>query len=135
MKIYIASRWRLAFRPTLLDFRSQLQAMGHAVTSRWIDVMRDYGEDEHLAVECLTDVGDVRRANWLIQVCPPEYGRSRGGNHVEFGMAMAWGHRLTVIGERQHVFHHLPQVDHYETIHEFLAAEGALVASDRGGES
>jgi hypothetical protein len=38
---------------------------------------------------------------------------ARGGRHVEFGMAYAWGKRLIVVGPREHVFHALPLVEHY----------------------
>lgn len=123
MKIYIASRWRLDYRPIVRELRDWLVGRGYEVTSRWINVDRPYGEATQLVEDSRRDAHDVRRADWLIHLCPPNYGRSRGGNHCEFGMGMAWGHRLTHIGEKQHVFHELPQVEHFPTVAAFKQSE------------
>jgi hypothetical protein len=37
-------------------------------------------------------------------------GGGKGGRHVEFGLAVAAGKRLVVIGPRENVFHCLPGV-------------------------
>jgi len=34
----------------------------------------------------------------------------RGGRHVEFGLALAQGKHLILVGQPENVFHHLPQV-------------------------
>jgi hypothetical protein len=38
---------------------------------------------------------------------------SRGGRHVEFGYALGIRKRVILVGPRQHVFHCLPEVEHY----------------------
>ena len=38
---------------------------------------------------------------------------TRGGRHVEFGMALAWRKRVLVVGPRETVFHTLGQVEHF----------------------
>lgn len=53
---------------------------------------------------------------------PPDSHSKRGGRHVEFGMALAWGLRLIVIGQRENVFHCLPQVERYDTWDDFLSS-------------
>lgn len=40
---------------------------------------------------------------------------SRGGRHVEFGMAIALGKRAIVVGSQENVFHLLPGVEVYAT--------------------
>jgi len=44
---------------------------------------------------------------------PPDSHSKRGGRHVEFGLALAWGKRLMIVGPRENVFHCLPQVEQY----------------------
>lgn len=46
---------------------------------------------------------------------------SRGGRHVEFGMALALAKRCIVIGPRENVFHLLPQVEQYDSWEQYLA--------------
>lgn len=45
---------------------------------------------------------------------------ARGGRHVEFGVAVASCKRLVVIGPRENIFHHLPRVEVFPTLGEWL---------------
>jgi hypothetical protein len=45
---------------------------------------------------------------------------ARGGRHVEFGVAVASGKRLIVIGYRENVFRWLAQVAFYDGWEDFL---------------
>lgn len=46
---------------------------------------------------------------------------SRGGRHVEFGMALALGKRVIVVGPRENVFHLLPEVEVHVNWNDFVA--------------
>lgn len=67
------------------------------------------------------DVEDVATADLVIVFTSPE-GSSRGGHHVEFGLALGLRKKLIVIGPRQSVFHWLPAVGQFDTFDDFLYA-------------
>lgn len=50
---------------------------------------------------------------------------SRGGRHVSFGVALALGKRLVVVGHRENVFHTLPQVQFFGSVWDFVRWLGA----------
>ena len=73
MKVYLAARY--GRHPEMRKVRGDLEALGHSVTSRWIN-----------------------------------------GTHemIEFGIGLTLGMDLIVVGPREHVFHHLTTVQHFE---------------------
>ena len=114
MKVYIAARYDRRFE--MLRVASVLFRAGHEVTSRWIEGGRGGDSDRIVALE---DLDDLARANCLVTFTEdPERNvawAARGGRHVEFGVALATGKRLCVVGPRENVFHHLPRVEVYAT--------------------
>ena len=104
--------------------------MGYIVDARWLKGEHQI-HDGALAVESATetmppegrafaedDVEDLRRSDVLLSFSEaPRSGKSRGGRHVEFGMALAFSMtrwppmRLIVVGPRENIFHCLPQVE------------------------
>ena len=120
MRIYIAARYDRRFE--MLGVASDLTRAGHAVTSRWIEGGRGTGSELAAALE---DIGDLGRANCLVTFTErPERGvawAARGGRHVEFGIALAMGKRLCIVGPRENVFHHLPSVEVYSTLGDLVA--------------
>ena len=101
MKIYLAARY--SRRAELLEYSGELREAGHEVTSRWLD-----GRHELLGREArynneggspmvaqpfaLEDYADVSAADIVVSFTEaPGSGAARGGRHVEFGMALAWG--------------------------------------------
>jgi hypothetical protein len=114
MRIYIAARYDRRFE--MLGIAAALIRAGHDVTSRWI---QGRGGDPDLVV-ALEDIGDLANADCLVTFTEqPERGvawAARGGRHVEFGIALACGKRLCVVGPRENVFHHLPSVEVYPTV-------------------
>jgi len=118
-KIYLAARY--SRRVELLGYRADLEALGHTVTSRWLNgshQMSDAGlseegtraQRERFATE---DWADLRAAEWMIAFTEePRVSNSRGGRHVELGAALAWGQRVIVCGPRENVFTCLEQVEH-----------------------
>ena len=111
----------------LRGYADQLEHHGHVVTSRWIS-----GEHEALDSELLSpinrrlaqkffedDMQDLLVADALIAFTEPaDSGFSRGGRHVEFGIALAAGLRLFVVGPRENLFYLASRVRHYWTFEE-----------------
>lgn len=95
--------------------------MGHEVTSRWLDgnhEIKPGGSDQANNAErarfAVEDWADMAAADCVISWTEePRKTNTRGGRHVEFGGAIALGKRCVVIGYRENVFHHLPQVEFY----------------------
>ena len=101
--------------------RGDLQRAGHAVTSRWIDLVRETEAD---AAKCArVDIEDIETADTLIGFSdPPRSTSSRGGHFFEEGYAFARGRRVIIVGHRSHVFHFLPALEFYPTWPEALRA-------------
>jgi hypothetical protein len=155
MKIYLASRY--SRREELCQYRTELQAVGHTVTSRWLNgehqiddggkPIGEHGEalvegtlrsGEKLSEHEVSTRADALRAHFVKEDCEDVYAAecvisfteqprsplgTRGGRHVEFGLAVAWGKRLLVVGCRENLFHYLPQVEFCAT---WEAAKAAL---------
>jgi hypothetical protein len=122
-KVYLAARYsRVA---EMHGVRGTLQAMGHTVTSRWIDDPGVYDEarlesdPEGSAAFAAEALADICAADTLISFTG---GGGKGGRHVEFGYAFRMGLRLVVAGPREHVFHALPQVEWYPGFAHLVAA-------------
>lgn len=138
MKIYLAARY--SAHPQMREVRDDLAKLGHEVTSRWID-MHDGKHATSFAVETLNedpascaklgihDVEDVQAADTVISFTAGSAG-SKGGRHVEFGLALGLSKRLLVVGPREHIFHTLPQVEHHDT---WVAALSSLREEADGG--
>jgi hypothetical protein len=114
-KIYLAAQY--ARNPEMRQVRNILHGLGYSVTSRWID-QHDGSLEEALGEAelganpergvpfALKDIEDIRAADTVIHFT----GAGRGGRHTEFGIAIALGKSLILIGPREHVFHTLPQI-------------------------
>lgn len=124
MKIYLASRY--ARREELCYYRKLLEAAGHEVTSRWLDSTPLEEQELSEGIESKIrhflseDISDIKFSDLV--VCFTEYpsdSYSRGGRHVEFGLALAWGKRLAVVGPLENLFYYHPnvvQVSHIEAL-------------------
>jgi hypothetical protein len=107
-----------------------LKAMGHTITSRWIKPDTDHlvpiglsaqaadAERERFARE---DLEDVIACDAMVSLMEEPRTNSRGGRHVEFGMGLALGKKMFIIGPRETVFHHLRGVRHFDSVERFLA--------------
>lgn len=128
MKIYLAARyWR---HGEMQEVARQLNQVGHEVTSRWIWGSHQLSDAElatngpvvHESRFAQEDLEDVHAADILVAFAEPLRQPTRGGRHVEFGVALALGKRLIVVGQREHVFHSLPVVEVVATTKELFAA-------------
>ena len=122
MRVYLAARYRR--REELRRRAGELAALGHEITSRWIRGGHSASgdlDDPLWAEYARDDFEDVAAADAVVCFLEPNGGGS-GGRHAEFGMALAWGKRVIVVGEPEHLFHTLPSVEPYPTWSEALDA-------------
>jgi nucleoside 2-deoxyribosyltransferase len=134
MKIYLAARYRR--REEMQGRAADLEAAGHEVTSRWIrgshEPVRGVATAEERAVWAAEGMSDLRTADALIAFTePPEEPKSRGGRHVEFGVALGLHKRIAVIGPQETVFHCLPRVERFDSWREFMAHLEGFAAPSR----
>jgi nucleoside 2-deoxyribosyltransferase len=117
--IYLAGRFSRRFQ--LQGYRGDLQRAGHVCTSRWIDLAHEVEAD---AARCAkVDLEDLDIADTVIAFGDePRSTRSRGGHWVEFGYALAQGKRMILVGHRENIFGHLPEVEFYAEWPEALRA-------------
>lgn len=127
IKVYLAARF--SRRHELNEYAHELQKRGFEITSRWVKPDTDHlvpagmseqaadKERQRFAVE---DVSDVYAGDWCISFTEIPRNNSRGGRHVEFGMAYGYGNKCFTIGPRETVFHHLPRVMHFDDWAAFL---------------
>lgn len=138
MRIYLASRY--SRRLELCGYRDELRALGVDVQARWLDgdhqisdTGQPIGEAGEQLVEgddggtseraaslrtkfALEDLADVRKADLLIAFTePPRSSASRGGRHVELGIAIGMCTPVIVVGYRENIFCWLPDVAFAET--------------------
>ena len=95
------------------------------VNSRWLkgDHVLEVGSsltvDEQNCRFAEEDVEDVTNADMLVMFsCDPKT-PGRGGRHVEFGIAVALGIPIAVVGPKENVFHDLPEVKQFDSFEEF----------------
>jgi hypothetical protein len=116
MKIYLAAKY--SRNPEMRVLRDHLgKDRRHAVISRWIEGNHEISEangDWDRSRFAQEDLEDLHNSDVVLWFAEPEKieGRNRGGRHVEFGLALAWGIPIIVIGRKENVFHWLPEVRH-----------------------
>jgi len=124
--IYLAARY--SRREEMCRYREQLRGLCYDVTSRWIDglhiLSKEAAADEHGnqglgATErgqfAAVDFEDVQDADTIIAFTELPRTASRGGRHVELGIAIGQGKRVIVVGHRENVFCCLPRVEFFPT--------------------
>jgi len=120
VKIYLAARY--SRRAELQRYARELVLLGHEVTARWL-LGQHRITDEQLAGAASTaslddlrlgqryardDITDVAHADLLIAFTEqPRSTSSRGGRHVEHGIALALHKPVWLVGPRENVFHTL----------------------------
>lgn len=128
MKIYLASRY--SRRDEMRGIASRLRAVGHEITSRWLEtdwVNRSadgvsMAPPEYRAEYAVIDLADVAAAECVVNFTEPELPNpGRGGRHVEFGYGLALGKRVLVVGHRENLFHEHPSVEFFTCTEEAVA--------------
>lgn len=123
MKIYLMARYRRQ-----LEMREVAKILttryDHKITSGWI-WQNDEITDKHIGTEialttqanlALRDVNDISRADICIGFSDPIGTQLRGGKMVELGIALAMGKVIYVVGGREHIFHALESIVHFDTV-------------------
>jgi len=129
VKIYLAAKYTR--NPEMREHRALLESYGHDVTSRWINGDHETSDMNSADAEwrrfANEDLADVRAADCMIWFSEPEKieGRNRGGRHVEFGIALAWGIPIYVVGRKENVFHFMAEVKHFSSLAGVVAYLGA----------
>jgi len=128
---YLAARY--SRRGELCSYRSDLEARGHVAPARWLAGDHQvHGLEAARAVEAdgpvpadqalvfaTDDIEDLLASDVLVAFTekPRTPLASRGGRHVEYGIALGLRHagvsdrRIFVVGPIENVFHALPEVD------------------------
>lgn len=145
-RVYFASRY--SRREELVGYAADLTALGWEVQARWLAGEHQWGGAAAAAAKqyevdgvtppeavrfAIDDWEDLTRADLMIHfpedlrgVAHPTTGQlvsaARGGNHVEFGIALGRNIPVITVGFRQNVFHLLPQVTFFPTWAELLDA-------------
>lgn len=118
------------------QWRDDLEAAGYRVTSRWLDLPWDRLPAKIGGAEwrrqARSDTADVLAADVVIN-CTLHPGEGLGGRHSEYGMGVAWGKRLLLVGGREQVFHAAEEATVYATWAECLAAAPWGVVPDAAG--
>jgi hypothetical protein len=129
-KVYLASRF--GRREELIGYAERLKEVGFECTSRWLVVEHDGANvtDEMRQQYGTDDLEDVGAADIMINFTESRDGstdfdlmrsRARGGRHVELGFALGRGLSVYIVGPKENVFHHVPNVIQFETFEDCLS--------------
>jgi nucleoside 2-deoxyribosyltransferase len=126
MKVYLAAQY--ARRSEIKGYVSQLEAAGLTVTSTWTSehytptiTLKDI-QDKNKKELARRDRHELESADAILFFSEdPDKQPARGGRHVEFGMAVAWGLKLVVVGGKENIFHYLPCVKVFPFFSEAMA--------------
>lgn len=126
-KVYLAARY--SRHKELQRYAKQLEKLGYKVTSRWI--WGDHQiDDEGLSLQAKEserirfakeDWEDLINADICISFTEePRSTNSRGGRHVEYGIALALNKRCIIVGWRENVFHCLPDIEFVDSFDDLI---------------
>lgn len=115
MYIYLAARY--ARLEEMASYARLLLEDGHEIVSTWV-----WGNEEGLSNKDIADLDytDVERANLVVGFTDP-YGASNtgGARHFELGLAYGLGAATYIVGPREIVFHHLGEIEQFDTFEAF----------------
>jgi hypothetical protein len=123
MKFYFAASYTK--KGSMRAARNVVEALGHEVTSRWIDgqvVMPDADSEKQCVEAALTALQDINECDTVVVFTDKP--STTGGLHVELGYAYAIRKKIVVIGPIRNVFMALPNIMHFEDWNAFLSSLG-----------
>ncbi|MBU0847191.1 hypothetical protein KKH23_08420 [Patescibacteria group bacterium] len=123
MRFYLAAKFPR--RREIALYRQQLIDLGHVCDCRWLTNSKHQDEFDNLTTNkpgfncrlAQEDLADLYNSEALVLFGP---GSTRGGCHVEFGVALALNKRIIWIGRRTHVFSYLTCVKVYPDFASFI---------------
>ena len=104
MRIYLASNFKSQER--IRKVRDEIKALGHTVTSSWLGEKggQSFELQPHNGPRYATrDVGEIVTSDLLIIDTKEQ--SNTGGREVEYGVALALGKLVWVVGKHRNVFH------------------------------
>jgi nucleoside 2-deoxyribosyltransferase len=127
MKIYLANFF--SKKDQVAVYAKELIALGHIVTSRWFNeavphtVTLDQLPYKYHEETAIADLEDMRTADVLILFTGNEHdyttipagSLARGGRHFESGFFYSLGKAIILCGQRENIFHYLPDVRQFDT--------------------
>lgn len=128
VKIYLAARY--SRYPEMQNYKKILEDLGYTVTSRWIDghhnivngVSEEAAEIKRIQL-AFEDLNDLLSSQCLICFTEiPRTTNTRGGRHVEFGIALAMRMSIIIIGPKETIFHTLPSIPKFNTFSDFMSS-------------
>lgn len=139
VEVYLAARYKRYKEMQIV--RDHLEHYGFKVVSRWINGDHDLpngvsaqAEEKERIRFATEDTDDLIQAPVVVCFTEiPRKFRSRGGRHVELGMALALDKKIFVVGHRENVFCCLPRIVFCKDTDElYLKIIGAYPVSDNG---
>lgn len=117
LSIYIAAAWGNMEKARRV--REQLKAMGHEVTSRWLDSNSTAVPTDPAVgkVEARMDIDDINKSDCFFLITDDKLKGT--GHHVETGLAYAWRLRMIQAGPLTSVFQHLIK-DRFDTVEQAI---------------
>ena len=118
LRIYLAGRYER--REELNSYASDLVERGHTVSASWLTRKETKDFDEFDSIRSVAfyqpvaarDLSDIRHSDVIVTFSERPGGeqKSRGGRHVELGVALALQKPVVMVGDGEHIFHTLPEV-------------------------
>lgn len=130
MRVYVASKYQN--KDLVRKHVLKLKEAGFEITSTWHrepyapNVQLDEISDAKLRRIAKRDIVELEAADAIL-VLSHDCLVGRGGMWWEFGYAYAQNKRTILIGEKVVIFAHLPTVENYPTLNEFLETEKVCV--------
>ncbi len=119
MRIYLASNWQSQAR--IRAMREVIEGLGHEVVSGWLDETQTAQSlasttPEEARIFAYRDMGEIMSCDLLIIDTQEE--STSGGREVEYGVAMALGKPMWLVGPNRNIFHSIPrrQYDTWEEV-------------------
>jgi len=117
-QIYLSAAYER--RPEMIGHRDVLRNAGFEVKARWLDGAQHNWDRMSAALKedySQIDLEDAQTADIVITFTG---GGPRGGRHVEFGVGLATGARVILVGHRENIFHWHPDVEVYDSLDDVI---------------
>jgi hypothetical protein len=102
----------------MVGYANRLRELGCEITAQWVDGSE---EGQPLTENAIMDFEDVMRADLVVSFTEPYGSKNKGGGrHTELGMAYALGIDNWIIGEREQIFHHLPEIRQFDSFEDVV---------------
>lgn len=118
LKIYIGASYPRIKEAEALG--EKLDTKGFIVLSLWHQESKSTKDSDYFSgLRALRDKEGVKYCDIFIEFIGDE--KSHGGRHCELGMALAWGKRIMLIGDKDKcIFTNLPWLARYKNANELL---------------